>query len=110
MGIDYFSPSPHLLISPRPHVPLPIFPGDRDGDRGFFEFDDQLLRDAYRLVNIPGVIVQGRYDVITPPDTAYELSKVWLNAKLVIVPDAGHAGNEPGTVDALVQATNSFIG
>ena len=78
-------------------------------NRGFFEFDDQLLRDAYRLVNIPGVIVQGRYDVITPPDTAYELSKVWLNAKLVIVADAGHAGNEPGTVDALVQATNSFI-
>ena len=79
-------------------------------NRSFFESDDQLLRDAHKLANIPGVIVQGRYDVITPPDTAYELSKVWPTAKYVVVPDAGHAGNEPGTVDALVRATNSFIG
>jgi proline iminopeptidase len=68
-----------------------------------------LLRNAHRLSNIPGVIAQGRYDVITPAGTAYELSKAWPNAKFVVVPDAGHAGSEPGMVDALVRATNSFI-
>ena len=78
-------------------------------NRGFLESDDQLLRNAHRLSDIPGVIAQGRYDVITPAGTAYELSKVWPQAKLVIVPDAGHAGSEPGMVDALVRATNSFI-
>ena len=77
-------------------------------NRGFFETDNQLLRGAYKLADIPGVIVQGRYDVITPPDTAYELSKAWPKAKFVIVPDAGHAASEAGTVDALVRATNAF--
>lgn len=79
-------------------------------NKGFFETDDQLLRNAHRLADIPCVIAQGRYDVITPPDTAYALSMAWPNAKFVIVPDAGHAGSEPGMVDALVRATNSFIG
>ena len=79
-------------------------------NKGFFETDDQLLRNAHRLADIPCVIAQGRYDVITPPNTAYALSMAWPNAKFVIVPDAGHAGSEPGMVDALVRATNSFIG
>jgi proline iminopeptidase len=79
-------------------------------NRGFLKTDDQLLRNAHLLADIPGVIAQGRYDVITPPDTAYALSKAWPKAKFEVVPDAGHAGNEPGMVDALVLATNSFIG
>lgn len=79
-------------------------------NKGFLEADDQLLRNAHLLADIPGAIVQGRYDVITPPDTAYALSKEWPKANFVIVPDAGHAGSEPGMVDALVRATNSFIG
>lgn len=77
-------------------------------NKGFLETDDQLLRNAHRLGDIPGVIAQGRYDVITPPDTAYALSKVWPKAEFIVVPDAGHAGSEPGMVDALVRATNSF--
>lgn len=77
-------------------------------NRGFFETDGQLLRDAVRLAEIPGVIVQGRYDVITPPATAYALSKAWPKARLEIIPDAGHTGSEPGNVDAMVRATNEF--
>lgn len=77
--------------------------------KGFFEVDNQLLRDAHKLAAIPGVIVQGRYDVVTPPDTAWELSKAWPKAKFAMIPDAGHAGSEPGTVDALVRVTNQFI-
>jgi proline iminopeptidase len=79
-------------------------------NRGFLATDDQLLRNAHKLIDIPGVIAQGRYDVITPATTAYELSKAWPKAKFVVVPDAGHSGSEPGMVDALVRATNSFIG
>ena len=77
-------------------------------NRGFFETDGQLLRDAVRLAEIPGVIVQGRYDVITPPATAYALSKAWPKARLEIISDAGHTGSEPGNVDAMVRATNEF--
>ena len=78
-------------------------------NKGFFEVDNQLLRDAHKLAAIPGVIVQGRYDVITPPDTAWELCKAWPRARFELVLDAGHAGSEPGTVNALVRATNEFI-
>ena len=65
--------------------------------------------DAIKIADIPGVIVQGRYDVITPPDTAWQLHKAWPKARFEMIDDAGHAGSEPGTVDALIRATNSFI-
>ena len=50
------------------------------------------------------MIVQGRYDLVTPVATAWQLSKLWPNAPLEIVPDAGHAMTEPGIVDRLVRA------
>lgn len=78
-------------------------------NKGFLETDDQLLLNAHKLADVPGVIAQGRYDVITPAGTAYEFSKAWPKAQFVVVPDAGHAGSEPGMVDALVHATNCFI-
>ncbi|MEO0326387.1 MAG: prolyl aminopeptidase [Myxococcota bacterium] len=74
---------------------------------GFLE-DGQLLRDAGRLAGIPGVIVQGRYDVVCPPKSAWELAKAWPDAVLEMVPDAGHSALEPGTAEALVAATNRF--
>jgi proline iminopeptidase len=74
---------------------------------GFME-DGQLLRDAGRLRDIPGVIVQGRYDVCTPPVTAWELHRAWPQAEFVLVDDAGHAFGEPGITDALVTATDRF--
>ncbi|AOJ07793.1 prolyl aminopeptidase [Burkholderia mayonis] len=75
--------------------------------QGFIE-EGQLLRDAHRLADIPGVIVQGRYDVATPARTAWELAKAWPRASFEIVPDAGHAYDEPGILRALIAATDRF--
>lgn len=77
---------------------------------GFFERDDQLIANADRMRHIPGVIVQGRYDIVTPMKTAWELHRAWPEAEFVIIDDAGHAASEPGIVDALVRATNKFAG
>jgi proline iminopeptidase len=74
---------------------------------GFLE-EAQLIRDAGRLHGIPGVIVQGRYDVVTPAVTAWDLHKAWPQATLHIVDDAGHASTEPGIVDRLVEATDFY--
>ena len=75
---------------------------------GFFEVDDQLLRDAYRIVDIPGVIVHGRYDVVCPVQNAFDLHQVWPKAELVITPASGHSAFEAENVDALVRATDRF--
>ncbi len=77
---------------------------------GFFERDGQLLHAAPKLAGIPGVIVQGRYDVVCPARSAYDLARAWPEATLVVVPDAGHSGFEPGNVAALVEATDRFAG
>lgn len=69
---------------------------------------DQLLRDAHRLQGIPGIIVQGRYDLICPLRSAWELHQTWPGSELVVVPDAGHSAFEPGIVAALVAATDRF--
>lgn len=76
-------------------------------NRGWFE-ERQLIRDATRLHDIPGVIIQGRYDVCTPPMTAWDLSVAWPEAELRMIPDAGHAYDEPGILDALIEATDRF--
>ncbi|GAB5469898.1 MAG: prolyl aminopeptidase [Rhodospirillales bacterium] len=68
----------------------------------------QLLQQADRIAQIPGVIVQGRYDMICPAISAYELARVWPAASLQIVPDAGHSAMEPGTRRRLVAACDSF--
>jgi proline iminopeptidase len=75
---------------------------------GFLEVEDQLLRDARRLANIPGVIVHGRYDMCTPMFNAWDLKKVWTEADLRIVDDGGHAVTEPGLVHEMVSATERF--
>ncbi|WHZ20776.1 MAG: Proline iminopeptidase [Rhodanobacteraceae bacterium] len=79
-------------------------------NRGFFEHDDQLLRNAHRLHGIPAVIVQGRYDVVCPARSAWDLHCAWPQADLRIVPDAGHSAFEPGNVHELVGATDRFRG
>lgn len=75
---------------------------------GFFAPDDQLLANAHRLKSIPGVIIQGRYDVVTPMETAWALHRAWPEAEFLIVPDAGHTATEPGITDAIVRATDQF--
>ncbi len=77
-------------------------------NQGFFEPQDQLILNAGKLKGIPGVIAQGRYDVVTPMFTAWELAKAWPDADLNIVPDAGHTATEPGIVDVMVRASDRF--
>jgi len=69
---------------------------------------NQLLRAAERLRPLPGVIVQGRYDVICPMQSAWELHRAWPQSKLHVISDAGHAASEPGIRSALVRATDHF--
>ena len=75
---------------------------------GFLDRDDQLLADAGKLRRIPGVIVHGRYDVVTPLKNAFDLKAAWPEADLRIVPDAGHAMTEPGITHELITATRRF--
>jgi proline iminopeptidase len=77
-------------------------------NKGFFPEDGWLLKNAHKLRPIPGVIIQGRYDVVTPMDTAHALHRAWPEAAFEIIPDGGHAAAEPRTLDALIRATNSF--
>jgi proline iminopeptidase len=77
-------------------------------NKGFFEPEDQLLRNVDRIRHIPGVIVQGRYDVVCPMISAWELHRAWPEAELIVVPDAGHSMSEPGIRSALIEATDKF--
>jgi proline iminopeptidase len=71
---------------------------------------EQLIRESSRLKDVPGVIVQGRYDMCTPAFTAWDLHRAWPEADFRMIPDAGHAFDEPGILDALVEATDRFAG
>lgn len=76
----------------------------------FFLEEGQLLKNVPRIKDIPGIIVQGRHDICTPPVSAWELRKAWPEADLRIVHDAGHSASEPGIIDGLVRATDEFAG
>lgn len=75
---------------------------------GAFLEDDQLIRNVDRIRHIPAVIIQGRYDMVCPPRTAWRLHQAWPEARFTMVPDAGHGAFEPGITRALVQATEQF--
>jgi proline iminopeptidase len=75
---------------------------------GFFDADDQLLRDAHRLKGIPGVIAHGRYDVVCPLKNAWDLHKAWPEGQLEIAPSAGHSAFEAELTDILVRATDRY--
>ncbi|HEY5857606.1 MAG TPA: prolyl aminopeptidase [Aldersonia sp.] len=75
---------------------------------GGFLDEAQLLRDVAAIEDISGVIVQGRYDVVCPAVSAWELHRAWPGSQLHIVDDAGHAANEPGITHHLVEATDRF--
>ena len=77
---------------------------------GFLEFDGQILAHAGRIKHIPGTIVQGRYDMICPPDSAYALSKAWPMGELKMVRNAGHALSEPGISAELVRTMDRIAG
>ncbi|HWW28252.1 MAG TPA: prolyl aminopeptidase [Caulobacter sp.] len=76
---------------------------------GFFEEDGWILKNIDRIRHIPAWIVQGRFDVVTPLDSAWSLHRAWPEANFEIVWDAGHASTEPGVIDGLVRATNAAL-
>lgn len=75
---------------------------------GFFSQEDQLLAQIDRIRHLPAVIVQGRYDVVCPMRSAWDLHRAWPEAELQVIADAGHSAFEPGIARALVAATNRF--
>lgn len=77
-------------------------------NQAFMEEPDQILRDVGRLRHIPAIIVQGRYDVVCPMRSAWDLHRAWPEAELRVVPDAGHSAFEPGIVHELITATDKF--
>ena len=93
--------SPHTALS-LARIECHYFVND-----GFLE-QNQLINNVDQIRNIPCVIVHGRYDVICPVISAWELAQAWPEARLRIVPDAGHAAFEPGNVHELVTATDTF--
>ncbi len=74
----------------------------------FFETEDYLLQNVDRIRHIPGAIVQGRYDIVCPTISAWELHQAWPEAEFIVVPDAGHSMSEPGITQALLEATDRF--
>ena len=77
-------------------------------NRGFFETEDQLINGISKIRSIPTVIVQGRYDMVCPMETAWEVSRNWLEASLVIAPFSGHTAFEKEITHELIKATNEF--
>ena len=77
-------------------------------NKGFLEHENQLLENIEIIRDIPAVIVQGRYDVVCPPTTAYELHLKWPEADLKIAPFSGHSAFEKEITHLLIEATNKF--
>ncbi len=78
--------------------------------QNFFLEEGQLLKNVDRIQDIPGIIVQGRHDICTPPTSAWELKKAWPNGEFWVVHDAGHSAGEAGIIDGLVRATDKLAG
>ena len=77
-------------------------------NNSFFDSDNYLIEHVDQIRSIPAVIVQGRYDVVCPMTSAWDLHRAWPEAQLEIIQDAGHSITEPGIIDALVRATDRF--
>ena len=77
-------------------------------NKGFFKDEDQLLKNIDKIRHIPAIIVQGRYDVVCPMESAWELHRAWPEAKLEIIDDAGHSLSEKGITSALIESTERY--
>ncbi|HEY9696637.1 MAG TPA: prolyl aminopeptidase [Trichocoleus sp.] len=77
-------------------------------NKGFFTSEDQLLQNCNRIRHLPTVIVQGRYDIVCPMVSAWELHQVFPEAEFLVIADAGHSMTEPGIQDALITTTDRF--
>ncbi len=77
-------------------------------NKGFLAHEEQLIANVARIRALPAVIVQGRYDVVCPAISAWELHRAWPEAEFQLIPDAGHSMSEPGIRNALIEATDRF--
>ena len=78
-------------------------------NKGFLEHENQLIESGIDIIrNIPTTIVQGRYDIVCPMTTAWELSKNWPEAKLIVAPSSGHTAFEKEITSELIKATNGY--
>lgn len=77
-------------------------------NNAFFPTDNYLLENVHKIKNIPGIIIQGRYDVVCPPRSAWDLHQAWPESQLQWIADAGHAASETGIRSALIEATEKF--
>ncbi len=77
-------------------------------NKGFIDPEDKLLLNIDRIRKIPAVIVQGRYDIVCPMMSAWELHRAWPEAEFIVVADAGHSMSEPGIRTCLMEATDKF--
>jgi proline iminopeptidase len=75
---------------------------------GFFEEDDHLLQNLHRIAHLPAIIVQGRYDIVCPAESAYQLHRAWPRSTLIIAPQSGHSALEPEITSHLVAATGTL--
>ncbi len=78
-------------------------------NKGFFGDDGWILNNIEAIRGIPGWVVQGRFDVVTPLESAWKLKQAWPEAHFEVIWDAGHASTEPGIIDALVRATDRAL-
>jgi proline iminopeptidase len=78
-------------------------------NKGFLEHENQLIESGIDIIrNIPTTIVQGRYDIVCPMTTAWELAKNWPEAKLIVAPSSGHTAFEKEITHELIKATNGY--
>lgn len=77
-------------------------------NEGFLKSENQLIEGIDQIRHIPGIIIQGRYDMVCPIITAWELHKAWPEAEFVVVPNSGHSLREPGTINAVIEAGDRF--
>ena len=77
-------------------------------NKGFFEDENQLLKNLDAIRHIPAVIVQGRYDIVCPMESAWELASKWPEAEFIVTPNSGHSAFEKENIAALVDATDKF--
>ena len=77
-------------------------------NKGFLNKDDQIFSDLHKLEHIPSIIVQGRYDMVCPPVTAFQIHKAWKKSKLIFANHSGHAMSEPNITRALLGAMEEF--
>jgi proline iminopeptidase len=77
-------------------------------NKGWFKTENQIIESIDIIRSIPAVIVQGRYDVVCPMKTAWELSEAWPEAELIVAPGSGHTAFEKEITHALISATDKF--